>query len=535
MGAKNCPEIPRQRLIAMMYLVLTAMLALNVSKDILSAFSIVDETLVTSNQITVSKNNQDYAELNRQKVIMGEDKVAREFEKAMQIKELSNNIVIYIEEVKKQLIEFVDGGSAINPDGSIKTVAQLNAKDNISKPSQFMILDGNAEKLKKEINRYRDKLLTFIDEKDRESMLKTIGLDVNAKYKNASGTPETWETHYFDNVIFAASVTLLNKIIGEVRNTESAVLKYTLSSITKDDFKFSNVMAKVIPKSQIVFKGEYYEADVIVAAYDDKQPIEAFYRMGAGAMTSKQGANSVKGNDGVAPLKFATSQVGDFGYVGLVEMIGPDGLPRTYNFEGKYTVMEPSATVAADKMNVLYAGIDNPVSVSASVSAEKVDISLSGGTKTRTGPGTYNVHIPEGMVGKMVTVSILADVGGRQQPMGTKDFRVKRVPDPVATLGGDFKGGKIAKNILLANPFIKVDMGTDFVYDLKWNIISYKVTFTVKGIEDPPITCNSASFSETIRNKINSSAPGTILYFSDINVSSVAGTRTLNNFFTQLK
>ncbi|MDR0205956.1 MAG: gliding motility protein GldM [Bacteroidales bacterium] len=537
MGAKNCPETPRQRLISMMYLVLTAMLALNVSKDILNAFSIVDETLHTSNLITESKNKQDYNELNRQKVILGEDKVAKEFEKAMQIKELSNNIIQYIEDVKVRLIEFVDGQTAFNEDGSIKTVAQIKAKDNISKTTQFMINESNAEKLKKEIEKYRNKLLSFVDEKDRENMQKTISLDVNAKFKNANGAPESWESHYFENVIFAAGVTLLNKTIGEVRNSESVVLKYTLSSITKDDFKFSNVQAKVIPKSQIVFRGDPYEAEIIVAAYDSKQPIEAFYRSGTGILTSKQGAQSVRGNEGVAPIRFATNQVGDFNYTGFVEIVGPDGLPKTYPFTDRYIVMEPSATVAADKMNALYAGIDNPVSVSASVSAEKVDISLSAGSKTKTGPGKYNINVPTSMEGKMVTVSILAEDGGKQKIMGTNEFRVKRIPDPVAVLGGDFKGKKISKAELLANPFIKADMGFDFIYDLKWVVNSYQVTFNVKGIEEAPIMCNNRQFSDAIKNKINASSPGTVIWFEDIKVSCVGipGTRTLNTITVQLK
>jgi len=535
MGATNCPETPRQRLISMMYLVLTAMLALNVSKDILNAFAVVDETLNTSNQITVSKNNQDYAELNRQKVILGEDKVAREFEKAMQIKELSNEIVSYIEELKKQFIEYVDNEPAENPDGTLKSVAQLKAKDNISKATNFMMNDGHAEKLKNQLETYRNQLISFVNEEDRDAMLKTIGLDVNAKFKNASGLQETWESHYFEGVIFAAGVTLLNKLVGEVRNAESGVLKYVIRSITKNDFKFSNVNAKVIPVSQIVFQGEQYQADIIVAAYDDKQPIEAYWRMGTGIMTSTQGALSLKGDNGVAHLKIPANTVGDFSFTGLIKMVGPDGTPQTHPFTDKYMVMAPSSSVAADKMNVFYAGIENPITASASVSADKTSISLSGGTYTKTGPGKYNISVPENLVGRMVTVSVLADVSGKQQSMGSYEFRVKRVPDPVALLGNKSKGGRISKAELLANPFILADMGVDFVYDLRWTVSSYNVTFVIKGIEDAPLTCTSNQFSETIKNKINTCSPGTVIFFENIKASCVAGTRTLNPISVILK
>jgi len=528
MGATNCPETPRQRLISMMYLVLTALLALNVSKDILNAFSVVDETLKKSNQITESKNYLDYSELNRQKGILGEEKVAKEFEKAMQLKEFSNDIVAYIEQLKLDYIEYVDG-TAVKPDGTTKSVVDLNAKDNISKATAFMKENERAKELKTRLEKYRTQLLNFVDKNDVEAMSKTIGLDVNADFRNANGAPESWETHYFEGVIFAAGVTLLNKLVGEVRNAESGVLKYVIRSITKDDFNFSNVNAKVIPKSQLVFQGEPYEADVIVAAYDDKQPIVAYYRSGSGELTSAQGATLIRGEDGVAKLRIGTGSVGDFGYTGFIEMISPSGVRETHPFNGKYTVMAPAATVAADKMNVLYAGIDNPVSVTASVSAEKTSISLTGGgTSVRTGPGKYNISVPENLVGRTVTVNIFAELNGKQQPMGSNEFRIKRVPDPVAYLGGSFKGGRTTKAELLANPFITAPMGTDFVYDLTWTVNSFQVTFIIKGIEDAPMVSNSRHFSDALKNKINSCGSGTVIFFSDIRASCVAGTRTLN-------
>jgi len=535
MGATNCPETPRQRLISMMYLVLTALLALNVSKDILNAFSIVDETLQTSNRITESKNYQDYAELNRQKGILGEDKVAVAFANAQQIKALSDSVVSYIEQLKIDFIEFVDGESAFNPDGTVKSVAQIKAKDNISKATEFM-KKGYAKELKTKIDNYRTQLLKFVDEKEFASMSTAIGLDVNAGFKNADGASESWEAHYFEGVIFAAGVTLLNKLVGEVRNAESVILKEVIRSITKEDFNFSNVQAKVIPKSQLVFQGEPYEAEIIVAAYDDKQPIDVYYRSGTGELGSSQGAIHIRGEEGVAKLKIGTNSVGDFAFTGFIKMTAPDGTLKQYPFADKYMVMAPSATVAADKMNVLYAGLENPVSVSASVSAEKTSISLSDGTSVKTGPGKYNVTVPESAVSKTVTITVFADIGGKQQTMSSTVYRVKRVPDPVAMLSGKFKGGgKAAKVDLTTNPFVSASLGDDFVYDLRWTVNSYNVTFVEKGIETAPIACAGNQFSETVKNKINSSPPGTVIYFSEIKVSCVAGSRTLNPIAIILK
>jgi len=188
-------------------------------------------------------------------------------------------------------------------------------------------------------------------------------------------------------------------------------------------------------------------------------------------------------------------------------------------------------------MNVLYSGIDNPLFVSAFVPTEIVSISLTGGgNSTKTGPGNYNITAPENLVGKTLTINILADINGKQQPMGSTLFRVKRVPDPVAVLGGNVKsGGKVAKGELLANPFVLADMGTDFVYDLRWTVNSYQVTFVIRGIEEAPLTSNNRQFSDAIKAKINASPSGTSIYFTDIKASSVAGTRTLNNIAVLLR
>jgi len=527
MGATNCPETPRQRMISMMYLVLTAMLALNVSKDILNAFVIVDETLGRSNQITVSKNAQDYTELRRQKEILGEDKVAEQFAQAMQLKDISNEIVDFIEDLRIRYIEFVESAPAFNPDGTPKSLAQLRMKDNKSKSTLFMINDGNAIDLRNRLEEFRTQILSLVNEDDRKTMSATIGLNVHETYKNASGASESWEIHYFENVIFAAGVTLLNKTIGEVRHAESTILKYIISAITKDDYKFANVKGRAIPKSQIVFQGEPFEAEVIVVAYDDQQPVQAWWRMGTGVMTSPEG-NMIVGESGVAHLRIPTNQVGDFNFTGLIKMTGPDGLPKTFPFNNNFTVIAPSATVAADKMNVLYAGIANPVSVSASVPPERISISLSGGTQTKTGPGSYNISVPDNLIGRTVSVNITADMNGRQQSMGSTEFRVKRVPDPEAVLGGAFKGGRIQKNELLANPFLTATMGVDFVYDLRWTVNSFTATFIVRGIEEAPMTSNSRQLTEAIKTKIQNSPAGTVVFFSDIRATSEAGSRTLN-------
>ena len=338
--------------------------------------------------------------------------------------------------------------------------------------------------------------------------------------------------HNFDHIISAAAVTLLNKTVGEVRNAESSMLTYLKESISADDFKFDHVEGRAIPKSQVVFTGDSYEADIIVAAYDTKVNPEVYYKMGADTLTQDGigGATRLEGENGVVKLKLGAGGVGDQKFAGLIKVIGPDGTPKYYGFKDKFTVLKPSATIAADKMNVLYAGINNPISVSG-VGAGKISVSFPGCNLSSTGTNTYNVTVPASQIGKTVTASVSSD--GKN--MGSTTFRVKKVPDPRAVLGANIRGGKRAKAEILANPMIRAVMGEDFVYDLKWNVNSFRVVFVSKNMEEPPMACQGGSLSEQVKAKIQKSSSGTVIYFEDIKVSSEAGSRTLDGISVRIR
>ena len=538
MGATNCPETPRQKMIQMMYLVYTAMLALNVSANILDAFVVVDDTLVTSTTNATHQNKSDYSWFEAQKTLLGEAKIHDAYTNAQKLKKETNEMVKFIENMRRELIYAVDGDTlaeVVNDQGQKvkvpKTVSTITKKDNFDIPTDFMIRQGNAEKLKKKINEYKANILKLAKPADREGLKRAIGLDVDVKYKK-EGDSQTWEEHNFDHIIAAASVTLLNKMTGEVRNAESTMLNYLKASISADDFKFDHVEGRAIPKSQVVFTGDSYEADIIVAAYDSKTNPEVWYKMGADTLTEAgiDGATRLVGENGVVKLKLGAGGVGDSKFAGLIKVIGPDGQPKYYGFKDKYTVLKPSATIAADKMNVLYAGIANPISVSG-VGSGKISVSFPGCNLSSTGTNTYNVSVPAGLIGKTVTASVTSD--GKN--MGSTVFRVKKVPNPRAVLGANIRGGKRAKAELLANPMIRATMGEDFAYDLKWSVNSFRVIFVSKGMEDPAMVCQGGTLSEAVKAKIQKSSANTVIYFTDIKVSSEAGQRTLDEFSVRIR
>ena len=542
MGATNCPETPRQKMIQMMYLVYTAMLALNVSANILDAFVVVDDTLVTSTNIAANQNANDYQWFIGQKTILGA-KVDEAYGKAQILKKESNAMVKYIEKMRNDLIFTVDGDSLVEKevDGkkvkTIKSVGDIVKKDNFDIPTDFMINKGNAKKLKAEIKKYKANVLKLAKKEDQKRLEEAMGLNVDASYLSNDKEKQDWETHNFDHIIAAASATLLNKMIGEVKNAESVMLNYLKASISADDFKFDNVSGRSIPKSQMVFSGDSYEADIIVAAYDSKSTPEVYYKMGVDTLTEDGlgGATKLEGENGLVKLKIGTGGTGEQKYAGLIKIMDPNGQPKYYGFKDKYTVLSPSATIAADKMNVLYAGIANPVSVSGPVAPDKLSVSFPGCSASSQGGGKFNVSVPASLIGKTVTATVAAKVGESTKTMGSTTFRVKRVPDPRAVLGANIRGGKRAKAEILANPVIRATMGDDFVYDLKWSVNSYRVILVVKGMEEPAIVCQGGALSEKAKAAIQKASSNTVIYFSDIKVSSEAGSRTLDEFSVRVR
>ncbi|MBR6160449.1 MAG: gliding motility protein GldM [Bacteroidales bacterium] len=543
MGATNCPETPRQKMIQMMYLVYTAMLALNVSADILNAFIVVDDTLAISTRNATQQNFADYNWFEQQKTILGEAKIHDAYVNAQNLRKETDKMVKYIENMRQDLIFYVDGDTLVeikNEKGKkVKvpsTVSTMKAKENFDKPTDYMINKKHAYELADKIREYKKNILKLAKPADRERLSEGLGLNVDQKFTK-EGAVQTWAEHNFDHIIAAAAVTLLNKEVGEVRNAESMMLTYLKASISAEDFKFDHVEGRAIPKSQMVFSGDNYEADIIVAAYDTKSTPEVFYKMGADTLTEAglAGATKLEGENGVVKLKLAAGDVGEKRYAGLIKIMDPSGQPKYYGFSDKYAVLKPSATIAADKMNVLYAGIANPVSVSAPVDPGKLSISFPGCNVSSQGAGKFDVSVPASLIGRTVTATVSAKLGESTKQLGATTFRVKKVPDPRAVLGANIRGGKHAKAELTANPVLRATMGEDFAYDLKWKVNSFRVIFVSKGMEDPAMVCQGGALSEAVKAKIQKSPANTVIYFSDIKVSSEAGSRTLDEFSVRIR
>ena len=529
MGATNCPETPRQRMIGMMYLVLTAMLALNVSKDILNAFVVVSETVEKTNTNFESKAGATYSMFQKAAETTPE-KAQKPYEKALEIQRITNELVKYVKDIKDELFSAVDNVPIEEVKSQGYTLQHLSAKDNMSKPTNYFINERKAYEMMDRFVDYKKQLVKIVGDTSftLNHQILTSGLQTDEKYSRGSVTLD-WAKYNFEGTVAAAAFTLLNKTIGEIRNMEFETVNRLFSSIDAGTHKFDNISAKVIPNSRIVFAGDSYEALIIVAAYDSRQNLTAYWAPGRDTVTEDQIA-SLKVEEGIGgvQLRIPCSSIGDQKFAGFIKIKGPDGRDEFKSFSSSYTVTKPAAAVAAEKMNVFYAGIPNPVAIAAPVAPEKLRINWGGASAKTSGPGKYDVDVPSSLVGKEITISVSAEIErGKTQNLGSTPFRVKAVPEPNVFIGGNITGGKQAKDAILANPFISARMGVDFNYELKWTVNSYKVTFVKNGIEEAPITINGAGFSEQVKSKIQSASSGTIIEFSEIRISSIAGTRPI--------
>ena len=180
--------------------------------------------------------------------------------------------------------------------------------------------------------------------------------------------------------------------------------------------------------------------------------------------------------------------------------------------------------VANEKMNVLYAGLPNPIRVAASVNPKKLRIDWGGATAIDMGLGRYDVYISDFFVGRDVTITVYTETKkGEIQNLEKYTLRVKSVPEPNVFIGEKIWTGEQYKDTILANPFISAKMDMSFNYDLPWKVLSYRITFITNRIKEEPIIVCGASFSEEVINKIKNAPHGTLVEFSKIRIKSLAG------------
>jgi gliding motility-associated protein GldM len=533
-------ETPRQKMIGMMYLVLTALLALNVSKEAVEAFKVVDESLNQTTEINVERNTQVYADFN-QKAATNPVKAGPWRDKANDVKSRADEMYDYIQNIKLEIVKTAEGEDSEAINGDQIVVENIHKIDENNVPSQIMIganMDGRAYDLHHAIDDYRSFLLEVIGNKNAklvESIKKTLD---TSDMTDPGGEKVSWEIHNFHTLPLIAVITILSKLQGDIRNTEGLTLNYLYSQIEANDFKFNKLEPTVIANSNYIMKGGEYQAEVFIAATDTTQKPQVLIgkyqevKLPDGTKTYKMvGKYQILPVDkrGRGVYKVPATSVGDKQWGGLIRIKAPSGDTISFPFEGEYTVAQPNVVVSPTAMNVFYVGVANPVDISVpGVGSDKISATMTNGTikkgKTKKFRGSWIVrpHTP----GKPAQVRVIANINGKKVSFPPISFRVKRVPPPVAKVAGK-KGGSISKAALAAQNFVMAEM-ENFDFDLKFKVTSFRMSVTLKGFTYDEIS-KSNRLTPKMKGYIQQMRRNSKVIFEDIKAVGPDGvTRKLN-------
>lgn len=513
-------ESPRQKMIGMMYLVLTALLALNVSAEVLNAFILIDNSLRTTTANTEKKNNSVYTEFV--KAMEEKPAAVRQWkDKADGVKVRSDELFNYIDTLKQLIVTTADG-----PEGRADSIQK---KDDINIPGQRMItekVDGKnrATHLKEKIEVYKESLIALVgkDSVRYGSVITSINNNLNTDdIIGIERNKVSWQTANFDHLPLAGVITLMSKMQADIRNAETDILGYLFGKISAGSFKFNKIEAFVNSPSNYVLRGQPYKAEVFIAASDST--VDPVIKLtGGSTLPIVKGKGIYTGS---------TSSAGIKSWGGIIEMIHPETKEiLKFPFRSEYTVGEAQLVVSPTKMNVFYIGVDNPVDVSVpGVPPGKVHARISSGSIRKSGRG-YIVRVKR--VGK-VRVSATADFESGSKNMGSKEFRVKRVPDPIAKVGGK-KRGTVSKNWLTAQTGVKADL-ENFDFALTYRVTYFVVSATIKGYEEEARS-NGARFTAQQRQLIKKIPNKRKVLISDIKAKGPDGTtRNLGAISFKLK
>lgn len=507
----SIPKEPRGLMIQLMYLVLTAMLALNITKEVLDAFSTINTSIEQSNDGIKEKNDRTYNAFDHIADKNVELKAKRDllYPKALEIKAESDKMVNYLEDWKQEIIK--KGGGWIEENG----VRKVKTMDDINIPTRMFVEEKNGDKVKGELQGYVNKILA-IGGGDRSDVLrKQLPIQFPELKKTDMNPSGDWTYGTFHNIPVIAAITLFSKWQSDVRNSESHMVEELMSQVGTDItpeevLKLDGFMAVATPNISYALAGDEITATIAMAAYDKAaQP----------TITSNVGAVAVK--EGAGTLKFRASGTGVQTVRGNVTVKARGGKVETRPWEFKYTVGTAGASLQLDKMNVMYIGVPNPVTISASgYNLNDVTWNMPGAKITSTGPGKYDVEVTTpNYQGVDYTVSAKNKAGGTVQVAGGK-IRIKNIPTPIVMLGSIAGSGTIGTGELKAQTGIRAEL-ENFDFAFKYFVSGYDLRLYAKGTDvvqrargTNPIFDKDGSVNELI----NKAKPGDLLIFDNIKV-----------------
>ncbi len=489
-------------MINMMYLVLTALLALNVSKEILDSFITVNNGLENTKSSLADKANETYTTFASY-AQQNAEKYGKAYASAQDVQKMAGSLVNYIDSLKVKVImqcEKLPADKIIGKDAAgrdtVLNMEHLAKKDSYNEITHMMVgsepgkpSEGpwTATELRTKLEAFRDKVKDVGTKANEPALVASVDRMFNFEDRlDAGGTMNNWQSINFYHVPQVAGITIMSKIQADVRNMETEMVAKLLGNVEKTSFKFNTLDAIVKPQSSYVTTGSKYRAEIFLGAYDNQNAPEVFI-CGPGAKVDTSGkvpqiiGESIKlpMEGAKAILEQTASGAGLKQVSGIIKFTPVGGAPVIQPFNTEYEVATPTLVVSPTKMNVFYRGIDNPVEISvAGYSAKDISPSISNGTLGKAAEG----FIVKPGTGPTATVSVsVTNPDGTKKAMPGKEFRVKDIPKPQP-----FFGGKTITDQLIKKQDLTASAGViakleNFQFDLSFQIVEYTVSATLSG------------------------------------------------------
>jgi gliding motility-associated protein GldM len=508
----SLPREPRQKMINMMYLVLTALLALNVSSEILNAFKTVNNSLETTNA-TVNTSTENIMKSLQGKLSDGStaERARQWYPNAQKVQAYAKETNDFIQNLKNDILT-KSGGDPANPSKSFK-------EDNLDIPTRVMVDKGGGKDLLAKLKDFQQKVLAIDPEIKKEY---STGLPINLEPpKTKSGSKKSWEYAYFHMVPSVAALTILSKFQNDVKTTENKLVEYCHKKVGEVTIIQDAFAAIAVADANYVLPGQKINVTAGVGGFSTK----------VSPQITINGANVPVGSDGTAKVEVQSGAIGQHTIPVRIVYTDQNGKQQVIDKPIEYTVGQSNAAVQLDKMNVLFIGVDNPITVSGSGTADQLKVHASGpGGAVISGSGAKRTVRVSAETDECIINVTTPD--GKVTPVR---FRVRSIPDPSPRVG-QYESGDMPASVFKAQAGVNAIV-KNFFYETQFNVTGFRMTCDGPGFEDAigDEVNTGAAWKETSR-LVQKCRVGTFVTIENIRAVGPDGrTRKLNPLIFQLR
>jgi gliding motility-associated protein GldM len=542
-------ETPRQKMINLMYLVLTCLLALNVSRDVLLGFVNINESIESTNT-NFKVATDKLLEAAEEAIAQGHGEIRPYLQRSKEVCELTKKTIVYIDSLKKEVIRYTE-----NKDGAdTLSLAETEKLDDYDRPTFLLLGDDElqpragkygARELRTKLIDLSDTLLNVLNtmqtvngqklpKKEYEALKGRLSLFRPAPtYKDLEGKAVSWEMHQFYNLPMAAVVTQLSRVQSELQNIQAEMVSAFSSAAGKLAIHFNRMEARIVPQSHYVQTGSAFLANVFLGASstmfteDNLQFVLGDMDTSTGVLAP--GSRVLPMKDGNAAIELPTASIGHQHVKGWIRLREGTGAYKYFPYENDYVVAEAAVAVSPEKMNVFYAGVENPVNVSAAgVAPGDLEVKIEGasGRITPNGNGKYNVRVT-GAGQTTITVFQRTAEGLKRQGL-PQVFRVKKLPSPPIKIMGRVINGSADFSLAEAQSISQLILDlSNYDFSAPFIIKSFGITMGGGGQGFQMFTCKDGVLSDEAQRAMRRLKRGAKIYFEDIKVDAPDGQREL--------